>query len=110
MDVLHLIREDHEDATELFRRVESGAAIWGELRLALMVHAHGEEASIYPFLETRRDTKGVAKDYLADHGRLERLIESVDLALGEETEWREPFRELKRMFDAHVEEEEEELF
>jgi hypothetical protein len=46
MDIFHLLKKDHQEAKQLFKRIEGGKGekmnLFSELRQKLMIHMEGE--------------------------------------------------------------------
>lgn len=116
MDAFKLLSDDHRSVESLFARLESirgartRANLFAELRRALDVHAEIEEEIFYPALLHEERTSPLVRTALDEHGAVrQRLVRMQDMD-PDSAEFESEFAALRDSVDAHVREEEHELF
>jgi hemerythrin superfamily protein len=114
MDACDLLMQQHREVEAMFQRSrllddEELVELIEELAAALTVHAELEEQIFYPGVK-RDETEGLLADSVEDHRRVKQLL--VDLLDGEpdDPEYSRTLDELVESVQAHVREEETDLF
>lgn len=118
MDVFKLLKEDHKEVKQLFKKIEdsSDGAIktrektYKELMRELMVHARVEERIVYPRLREIEKLEDTVKEGIEEHHVAEQLMEEIAQMAASDEQWMAKVSVLKEMVEHHVEEEEKELF
>jgi hypothetical protein len=113
MEIFQLLKKDHQEAKDLFKKIESGkgdkTALFSELRQELMVHMEGEEKLFYPLLKKNDETREITEEGIEEHKEAKKIIKEIQSLKGDE-QWQSKLQELKQAVEHHVEEEEHELF
>jgi iron-sulfur cluster repair protein YtfE (RIC family) len=115
MDIYQLLKKDHKEAKDLFKKIQSGdgekEAFFSKLRQELLVHMEGEEKLFYPVLKKNEETREKIEEGLEEHGEAKKIIKEIQsMRGGGDGQWDEKLDELKEAIEHHVKEEEEELF
>lgn len=113
-DAIDLLSAQHREAEALLLEVDQlrGDSRWAAfLRLArsLLLHAQLEEDVFYPEIRVAR-TEDFVSASLDEHGDVRRLITILSGTRPESREFQSALVELKAAVDAHIAEEEGELF
>lgn len=85
------------------------AALLEKVSELLTRHAVEEENVVYPALSAMGEG-GEATDLVDDHAEMKTLLRDLQALSLEDARWREQARALRKVFDKHVREEEEEVF
>lgn len=119
MDVLTLLRGDHEALAHLFtqydragRDVQARAEACRSLRSHLRQHSHLEEEVLYPaVLKVRaREARAVVRDALSHHQALEGLLAELDELAADSPEFGRKVQALRERVDHHRDESERRIF
>ncbi len=120
MRITRLLADEHRVAKETINRLYAfsegedlaAKSLAGETVQALRIHAVIEERLLYPLLaDARGRALELVRTSLADHARMERLLEATDALSGpREGAWKSTLRDLRREIERHVALEEEDLF
>jgi hemerythrin superfamily protein len=118
MDVFKLLKQDHKEVQQLFKKIEdsSDGAIktrektYKELAKELAVHASLEERLVYPRLREIEALEDTVKEGIEEHHVAEQLMEEIAKMSASDEQWMAKVTVLKEMIEHHVEEEEKELF
>jgi hemerythrin-like domain-containing protein len=95
----------HADFEEPARR----SALLEKVSELLARHAMEEENAVYPAL-TGMGEDGEAADLIGDHAQMKNLLRELQALAPEDPRWPEQAKALRRLFDKHVGEEEDEVF
>lgn len=120
MDVLELLKKDHEQALLLFdeldyvvekgsKRQGKGEHIFKRLRQELELHMLGEEDVLYSSLDEDRDTRPMIRDASDEHRRIKLLLTEIG-NIPKGRAWGERFKDLRKTVEHHIEEEEDDIF
>ncbi len=115
MDIYQLLKKDHKEAKDLFKKIQSGDGekmeCFSKLRQELMIHMEGEEKLFYPVLKKNQETREKTEEGIEEHKEAKKLIKEMQpLQPGGDQEWESMLEELHEAIEHHVEEEEQELF
>jgi len=120
MNAIALLKADHEHVKSLFRTYETAAegtsqdkqVIAEQIFSVLEVHSQIEEEIFYPAVRAKADQEGQDRvaESLEDHRAVEALIEILRTLDPRDEEFAARFEELMDTVEAHIEDEEEELF
>ncbi|MEW5746663.1 MAG: hemerythrin domain-containing protein [Nitrospirota bacterium] len=120
MDILALLKKDHESALMLFDELdqimERGTKkqgrqehVFNQLRQELEMHMLGEEDVFYPLLSEDEDTRPMIQDALEEHRRVKLLLTDIGrIPRGER--WNDRLKDLRKSVEQHIEEEEDDIF
>src|SRR4051794_7309093 len=115
MHALQLLKEDHEQVGKLFamakdsRDITQKRRIFADIKRALEVHSHMEEAAFYPEFADRQETRELIEDSVDDHHEIAELLSELE-GVKDDATFLDRFEELVDDFQSHVDEEEGELF
>jgi hemerythrin superfamily protein len=120
MNAIALLKADHERVKSLFRTYESveerelqhKQVIAEQIFTELEVHSQIEKEIFYPAVRAKADQEGqdLVAESLEDHQAVETLIEILRTLDPRDEEYAARFEELMDTVEAHIEDEEEELF
>lgn len=113
--IFHQLASEHEEVSVLMKRVATGDSatrgeLFPEIYRNLMAHAHAEEQTFYPRLRRHLELEQTVAQCLAEHERIEELLDELHLMDSSTQQWTELFLQLQRVVEAHVMREERELF
>ncbi|RYZ95863.1 MAG: hypothetical protein EOP11_24265, partial [Proteobacteria bacterium] len=121
MEILALIRKDHGEAKDLFRRLEARAEIPSieteelvvQLVTEILLHAKSEEKALYKFCRTRgKSLREFALEGHVEHKLLEIALKRLSVVPpGPDGKFKAVLKVAKELFTHHaIEEEEKETF
>lgn len=118
MDVFRLLKQDHKEVQQLFKKIEdsSDTAIktrektYKELMRELTVHARVEERIVYPRLRQLDKLEETVREGIEEHHVAEQLMEEIARMPADDEQWMPKVTVLKEMVEHHVDEEEKTLF
>ena len=118
MNAFELLKSDHEKVAGIFekleetteRAVKTREELFTKLKEELDIHAHIEEAILYPVLRREAETREITLEGLEEHHVIKLLLrELAAMQVGTE-QWAAKLKVLKENVEHHVEEEEGEMF
>jgi hemerythrin superfamily protein len=116
MDIFNLLKEDHDKVKNLFQKLEKTEEtsecdeLFGQLEQELTVHSRLEEEHFYPALEHDPQTKDLISEALKEHQQVDQVLEDLMDMLPDDEDWDEILKELNRLVEHHVAEEENTIF
>ena len=116
MDIFNLLKEDHDKVKNLFQKLEKTEEtserdeLFGQLEHELTVHSRLEEEHFYPVLEHDPRTKDLISEALKEHKQVDQVLEDLMDMLPDDEDWDETLKELNRLVEHHVAEEENTMF
>jgi hemerythrin superfamily protein len=118
MDVFQLLKSDHKKVSGLFKKiaattdraVKTRRTLRTQLKNELELHASAEEAHFYPMLENHPETKKFVGEALKEHNGVKKVLTEIGRMPVETGEFLTKAKELERMVQHHVKEEESEIF
>ena len=115
MDVLTLLKDEHDEAKGLFQKLEkaegkTAQALWDDLSSRLSLHEEMEETYFYPELKKAETTEDIVLEGYQEHHVMDVLIEEINGLQPSAEEWQPKIKVLKENTEHHIEEEEGELF
>jgi hemerythrin superfamily protein len=114
--ILDLIQSDHELAVALFERLrelvdpDERRAVFAALRVAVEAHGAAEEETLYAALRMFEGAEDLVAGAAAAHEELVDGFDDISAAGTEDPAWADMLASLRERFDAHVSQEETELF
>jgi hemerythrin superfamily protein len=113
MDIYQLLKKDHEEAKQLFKKLHSGKGerkeLFSELSKELTVHMEGEEKLFYPLLKENEETRDITMEGYEEHNEAKQILKQIK-SVKDDNEWKQKLQELQKSVEHHIEEEEHELF
>jgi len=118
MDVYQLLKQDHQKARQLFKKLSDTTEraektrenLFTQLKQELELHTQVEEKHFYPALSDAAATKGLVKEALEEHNEVKQALKALAKADVTAENWIKDVAELQKNVEHHVEEEETELF
>jgi hemerythrin superfamily protein len=109
MQILTLLKKDHDEVKDLLARIEKASrakkvALFEKLKTDLLAHAHAEQDVFYTALEEHEEALDLALEAEVEHEVVERLIEEID-AIDIETQegrWTASVTVLGELIEHHV--------
>ena len=117
MDIYSLIKQDHQEVANLFRRLkaaegfsETSEQLFAQLREELELHAHAEERVWYPALREAEGTQELVEEALDAHELVQELLDELAASRMDDEAWNEKLEVLDEHIEDHIEEEEGDIF
>jgi hemerythrin-like domain-containing protein len=120
MNVVELLREDHEEALQLIEELEgvdekigadpTNTEKFNKLHQALRTHTEVEENFFYPVMEEFDEVKQLVEDAYQVHDRIDQLLSQLTTTAPNEAEFQETLADLRNNLEHHIEVEEGRLF
>ena len=118
MNILNLLKEDHQDVKDLLSQMEKtterGAKkrqqLWEKCRAALLAHAHAENRVFYQPLLREGDDPEMILEAEVEHQVVERLMDDIQSTDVTSEKWIAKVTVLKELVEHHVKEEESSIF
>jgi hemerythrin superfamily protein len=118
MDVLELLKEDHQRVASLLEQVEKTTEraektreeLFTKIMNELTLHAELEEQLFYPEIEQQEETREITLEAYEEHRLVKQLLAELSSEAKNTEEWSAKFKVLKENIEHHVEEEESEMF
>jgi hypothetical protein len=115
MDVLQLLKDEHDEAKALFKKLEKAEGsqarkLWDELHSKLSLHEELEETHLYPQLKKEEAARDIVLEAYEEHHVMDVLIEEISALEPKDEAWPAKIKVLQESTEHHIEEEEGELF
>ena len=117
MDIYSLIKKDHQEVANLFRRLkaaegfsETSEQLFAQLREELELHAHAEERVWYPALREAEGTQELVEEALDAHELVQELLDELAASRMDDEAWNEKLEVLDEHVEDHIEAEEGDIF
>lgn len=116
MDCFMLLKQDHDEVTELLQQCQAaaeeneGEEVFKTLARNIAVHAKAEETLFYPRLREWEELSALLEESYKEHQAVENLLEEMSQMSPDDEEWTAKLKELEQNIAHHVEEEEGQLF
>ena len=118
MDVFNLLKKDHKEVKQLFKKIEksSDSAVkqrektFQQIVKELDIHTQVEEQIVYPRLKEIKQFKDLIGEAYEEHHVAKQLIKEIEALSADNEQWKAKVSVLKEIIEHHVEEEEKELF
>lgn len=118
MDILTLLKKDHDVVSELFASIEktgdkaykTKTNIFDTIYAELSLHVEIEETIFYPVIEPFKETMPLTMESYEEHKLLKQLLSEIKDISPEDDVWQAKLTVLRELVEHHVREEENELF
>lgn len=116
MDVFNLLKKDHKEVKQLFKKIEKSSAVklrqktFDQIVTELEMHTSVEEEIVYPRLRELKQFKELIGEAYEEHHVAKQLIKEIQDLSADQEQWKSKVSVLKEIIEHHVEEEEKELF
>ncbi|MFP4559759.1 MAG: hemerythrin domain-containing protein [Thiohalorhabdus sp.] len=117
-DIYQKLAEDHRETSQMLAELDSIAEsdperrddLFSKLKNELLVHARAEDATFYNALRQHTESKEDARHAKHEHDEVENMLRELSYLDRSTPEWASKLRELKQNVEAHVDEEENQIF
>lgn len=105
------LKKDHDLHRSLLKRISDGeTALFEELHVQIDAHAAAEEESLYATMLADPELRDDARHSVAEHKEIaDYLVELAKMTPGE-GEWDAKFAHMRKRYEHHIDEEEQEMF
>ncbi len=118
MDVLTLLKEDHDRIKKMLEDGESTTErgektrteIFERLKTTLVAHEAMEEEVLYPALKAHPQARELTLEAYEEHHVVDLVLEELEMTPVSDEEWGAKFTVAKENIEHHIEEEEGEMF
>jgi hemerythrin superfamily protein len=113
MDVLELLKQDHQTVKDLFEQGQQTQdkkhqkQIFKEIKTELERHARLEETIFYPAMEEHEDLKEMVLESLEEHKQMKTVLREMARLSSNSERFKPKFKVLKDNVEHHAVEEEE---
>jgi hemerythrin superfamily protein len=113
MDVLELLKEDHQKVKKLFEQGQQTQdkkqqkQIFKEIKSELEKHTRLEETIFYPAMEEHEELKDMVLESLEEHKQVKTVLREMGKLSPNSEKFKPKFKVLKDNVEHHAEEEEE---
>jgi hemerythrin superfamily protein len=117
MNIIEMLKQDHQEASAMMDRIESADAgdasvmtTFNQLKEALTLHTQIEETIFYPALRNNDETQDQIEESFEEHQEVKDLLSEMSGMQAGSDEFMSLMGDLRDAVEHHVEEEENELF
>jgi hypothetical protein len=116
MNILELLKADHEKVAELFAKVEATESfkqhqqLFGKIKTELEMHTHIEETILYPVLEEHEELKDLVLEAFEEHKQVKTLMREISALVEGSEKFDAKLKVMGENIEHHVGEEEKEMF
>ncbi|HEV8536953.1 MAG TPA: hemerythrin domain-containing protein [Candidatus Limnocylindria bacterium] len=118
MDALSLLKQDHDKAKEVIKKIEKTTErakaereeLFQGLVDDLTVHERIEEEIFYPTLQRHPRAKELVLEAYVEHDVVDSLTDETSIIPADDESWMPHFKVFRENLEHHIEEEEGELF
>jgi hypothetical protein len=115
MDVLTFLKDEHDEAKEVFKKLEeaegaTASRLCSQLINMLQLHEEMEETFFYPQLKKEEAAKDLILEGYQEHHVMDLLMEEISQLKPSAEAWQPKIKVLQENTEHHIEEEEKELF
>jgi hypothetical protein len=118
MDVLQLLKEDHDKIKKLLTHLESTTdrgvktreELYTKVRAELQVHETIEEEILYPALKEHPKAKDLVLEAYEEHNVVDMVIAEIDALPYDDETWGAKLTVMRENVEHHIGEEESEMF
>ena len=115
MDVLTFLKDDHDEAKGVFKKLEkadgaTAAKVFEQLKTMLTLHEDMEETLFYPELKKEKSAEDLILEGYQEHHVMDVLLEEISSLKPSDEAWQPKIKVLQENTEHHIEEEEGQLF
>src|SRR5258705_12547963 len=113
MNALELLKTDHQQVKELFKKAEGNKnekqqkQLFDQIKAELETHAHIEETIFYPAVAKNEDLKDIVLEALEEHKQVKTLLREMENLTSDSEKFERKLKVLMENVEHHAEEEEE---
>lgn len=118
MDVFNLLKKDHKEVKQLFKKIEKSTdsavkqreKTFQQIVSELERHMAVEEQLVYPRLKEIKSLKEMIGEGFEEHHVAQQLVKDIQATAPDDERWKAKVSVLKEIIEHHVQEEEKEIF
>jgi hemerythrin-like domain-containing protein len=118
MDVIQLLKKDHDTVQAAFKEMEESGEkafikrenLFKTIKHALGVHEKFEEEVLYPTLKENAKTRALTLEAFEEHHVADVLLEEISGLDLQDEQWAAKVKVLQENIDHHIDEEEKKMF
>ena len=118
MDVLTLLKEDHDKIKKILSHIEATTErgvktreeFFNKVKAELKVHEAIEEEILYPALKDHPKAKDLVLEAYEEHNVVDTVMAEIDETPFDDETWGAKFTVMKENLEHHIEEEETDMF
>ena len=118
MDVLTLLKEDHDKIKKILSHIEATTErgvktreeFFNKVKAELKVHEAIEEEILYPALKDHPKAKDLVLEAYEEHNVVDTVMAEIDETPFDDETWGAKFTVMKENLEHHIEEEEDDMF
>ena len=113
MNALELLKTDHQQVKELFKKAEGNKnekhqkQLFDQIKAELETHAHIEETIFYPAVAKNEDLKDMVLESLEEHKQVKTLLREMENLTSDSEKFEPKLKVLMENVEHHAVEEEE---
>ena len=113
MDALELLKTDHQNVKELFKKAEASKKpkqqkqLFEQIKAELETHTHIEETVFYPAIAKKEDLKDMVAESLEEHKQVKTLLREMESLASDSEKFEPKLKVLMENVEHHAVEEEE---
>ena len=113
MNALELLKTDHQQVKELFKKAERNKnekqqkQLFDQIKAELETHAHIEETIFYPAVAKNEDLKDMVLESLEEHKQVKTLLREMENLTSDSEKFEPKLKVLMENVEHHAVEEEE---
>src|SRR6476619_7517121 len=113
MDALELLKTDHKNVKELFKKAEASKKpkqqkqLFEQIKAELETHTHIEETVFYPAIAKKEDLKDMVAESLEEHKQVKTLLREMESLTSDSEKFEPKLKVLMENVEHHAVEEEE---
>jgi hemerythrin superfamily protein len=113
MDALELLKTDHKNVKELFKKAEASKKpkqqkqLFEQIKAELETHTHIEETVFYPAIAKKEDLKDMVAESLEEHKQVKTLLREMESLASDSEKFEPKLKVLMENVEHHAVEEEE---
>lgn len=116
MDCFTLLKQDHDEVTQLLKQCREASAngggteVFRTLARNIAVHSKLEETLFYPRFSDEEELSALIEESYDEHSGVEDLLEEMAEMSPDDEDWEATLEDLKEAIEHHVKEEEHQVF
>lgn len=111
------LKQDHDAHRQLLAKLTDAQGeadrrrkLYDQFRVEVTAHAAAEEETLYATMLARPDLREDAQHSVSEHKEIDDYLEELDGLKMDGDAWNRTFKEMKKRYLHHIDEEEEEMF
>ncbi|PZU59499.1 MAG: hemerythrin [Sphingobium sp.] len=111
------LKRDHDQHRQLLKKLtdakgepERREKLFAQFRVEVTAHAAAEEESLYATMLANPDLREDAQHSVSEHKEIDDFLEDIAKHPVDSAKWEDIFKQMKKRYLHHIEEEEDEMF